>query len=100
MMNIDIDELKERLCEHDDDRLYLEADVLMSEAADALSQLQAENAELRRELEEARRLLAHAVKEADAWHDECHGEPITDDPMMEAARQMVARQQQGDNAKG
>jgi hypothetical protein len=31
-------------------------------------------------------LLAHAVKEADAWHDESRGGPIKDDPFMDEAR--------------
>lgn len=40
------------------------------------------------ELEEARKLLAHAVKEADGWHDECRGGPIEGDALIDAARQL------------
>jgi chromosome segregation ATPase len=52
-----------------------------------LDQALEQNERLKVELEEARKLLAHAVKEADGWHDECRGGPIQDDPLIEAARQ-------------
>lgn len=41
------DDLKRRLREHNDDRLYLEADELMCEAADRIKQLEAERDELK-----------------------------------------------------
>lgn len=35
-------------------------------------------------------LLAHAVKEADGWHDDGRGGPIEDDPLIDEARALVA----------
>jgi hypothetical protein len=35
-------------------------------------------------------LLAHAVSEADGWHDECRGGPIKGDALMDEARALVA----------
>lgn len=35
-------------------------------------------------------LLAHAVKEADGWHDDSHGGQIEDDQLMDEARALVA----------
>jgi hypothetical protein len=34
-------------------------------------------------------LLAHAVKQADEWHDECRGGPIPNDPLIEEARAFI-----------
>jgi len=34
-------------------------------------------------------LLAHAVKEADGWHDDAHGGPLTGDPLIEEARAII-----------
>jgi len=39
---------------------------------------------------ELRKLLDHAVKQADGWYDDCHGGPIDDDPLMDAARSVLA----------
>ena len=35
-------------------------------------------------------LLAHAVQQADGWHDEARGGPITEDPLMDEARAFLA----------
>ena len=40
-------------------------------------------------IDRLRVLLAHAVAEADGWHDECQGGPIEDDPLMGEARALV-----------
>lgn len=46
-------------------------------------------------------LLAHAVKEADGWHDDAHGGPLTGDPLIEEARAIIkAAQQSGQPAPG
>lgn len=37
-------------------------------------------------------LLAHAVKEADGWHDDSHGGAIAGDPLMDEARAALAAQ--------
>lgn len=60
-----------------------------------IDQLQAENAALRKELEEARNLLAYTVKEADGWHDESRGGPITGDVTIDAARRVADSKHQG-----
>ena len=41
-------------------------------------------------------LLAHAVKEADGWHDDTHGGPITEDPLIDEARALIKAAQQSD----
>jgi chromosome segregation ATPase len=119
---MDIEELKKRL------RMMRNA--AATGAADALSQLQAENAELRRELDyaemaasaeakfademkaerdAARRELEEAQKDAGAKQAEidrlmleyCPDEMTTDQMAEWAAHQRpAARQQQGDDAKG
>jgi hypothetical protein len=46
----------------------------------------AELESLHREVATLRRLLAHAVAEADGWHDDARGGPITGDAVMDEAR--------------
>lgn len=48
--------------------------------------------EVEQELAQVRRLLAHAVAEADGWHDDSRGGPITDDPLMNEARAAIAKE--------
>lgn len=46
-------------------------------------------------------LLAHAVEEADGWHDDTHGGPIEGDPLMDEARALIkAAQQSGQPSPG
>lgn len=62
-------DLVERLRKHDDERLYREADILMSEAADELTRLRAEVATLEHQLRAAK-----TITEAPAWwHCDTHG---------------------------
>lgn len=42
-------------------------------------------------IESLYRLLAHAVKEADGWHDESRGGPIEDDSLMDEARALLVK---------
>jgi len=50
-----------------------------------VSRLNAANIEIAR----LRFLLAHAVAEADGWHDENNGGPIEGDVLMDEARALV-----------
>lgn len=36
-------------------------------------------------------LLAHAVQEADGWHDDSRGGPIEDDPLIDLARAVLVK---------
>ncbi len=46
--------------------------------------------DLKSENERLMVLLAHAVKSADGWHDDCHGGQIQDDELIAEARALVA----------
>jgi hypothetical protein len=52
------------------EQLHKFAELLLAEKADALSHLQAENAELRRELEGARKLLDRCIKPVELAYSE------------------------------
>jgi archaellum component FlaC len=69
---------------------------LLDVAMEQNERVRAELEEARKEIEETLGLLDYAVKEADDFHDECHGGPIGGDPKMDAARRKAAGKKKGE----